>query len=106
MLGWARPRRDQSISTDILYERPRLMADVLSKKLRDLCADRSGPTSHSLEAIQSLLDQGADVNLPNRNGKTSVHFTAQLRSDTEVLALLLQAHGDCVEIVSVCMFTL
>ena len=32
--------------------------------------------------------------MPNRNGKCAVHFAAQLRSDTDVLTLLLDSKAD------------
>jgi len=34
------------------------------------------------------------VNAQNRNGKSAIHHTAQLRPDTEVLALLVEAGAD------------
>jgi len=67
----------------------------LGKQLRESCADRSGPISDSLAVVRALLaTEGCDCNMPNRNGKTAIHFAAQLRSDTEVLALLVEAHAD------------
>ena len=67
----------------------------LGKQLREACADRSGPISDSLAVVRALLaTEGCDCNMPNRNGKTAIHFAAQLRSDTEVLALLVEAHAD------------
>ena len=68
--------------------------ELASKHLRDACADRSGPTSDTVAEITRLLESGANVNMPNRNGKCAVHFTAQLRSDTDVLTLLLDAKAD------------
>eukprot|EP00966_Prymnesium_polylepis_P118909 2748452-Prymnesium_polylepis.1 len=76
-----------TITTDV-------SSDRLGKKLRDACADRSGPIVSSLEEVKRLLADGADVNDANRNGKRAVHFAAQLRSDTEVLALLVAATAD------------
>lgn len=67
---------------------------MLAKQLRDACADRSGPTNDAIAEIARLLKSGADVHMPNRNGKCAVHFAAQLRGDTEVLALLLDAKAD------------
>ena len=69
-------------------------AELISKQLRDACADRSGPTSNTVAEITRLLESGADVNMPNRNGKCAVHFAAQLRSDTDVLTLLLDSKAD------------
>ncbi|EOD34055.1 hypothetical protein EMIHUDRAFT_228910 [Emiliania huxleyi CCMP1516] len=68
-------------------------AAALGKQLRVACADRSGPTEVALAEVKRLLSvPGADVNDANRNGKAAIHHTAQLRSDTEVLACLV-AHG-------------
>ena len=73
---------------------PSATKELLSKQLRAACSDRSGPTSEAINAISRLLESGADVNMPNRNGKCAVHFAAQLRNDTDVLALLLDAKAD------------
>ena len=65
------------------------------KALREAVADRSGPTSNTLAVIRQLLERpDLDVNDSNRNGKSAIHFAAQLRSDTEVLALLLESKAD------------
>ena len=70
-------------------------AEMLAKQLREAAADRSGPTSDTLVVLRGLLaTDGIDVNAANRNGKKAVHFAAQLRSDTEVLALLVEAGAD------------
>jgi len=69
--------------------------ESLGKALRTAAADRSGPNSVALDAVQRLLaTDGVRVNEPNRNGKCAVHFAAQLRCDTEVLKLLVEAKAD------------
>ena len=69
--------------------------ELIGKWIREACADRSGPTTLALQALTRLLAMdGADVNYPNRNGKRAVHFAAQLRSDVDVLALLVEAKAD------------
>ena len=64
----------------------------LSKKLRD--AFSWVPTEDAVTEIKRLIGAGADIHLPNRNGKCAVHFAAQLRCDTEVLALLLDSKAN------------
>ena len=73
-----------------------LSTEAIGKKLREASADRSGPTSVvALPVLQELLAlPNCDVNYPNQNGKAAIHFACQLRSDTEVLALLLSAGAD------------
>lgn len=67
---------------------------LLAKRLRAVVADRSCPTAATCEAVRGLLAEHLDVNIANRNDKTAIHFTAQLRSDTEVLGLLVAAKAD------------
>ena len=70
-------------------------ASAIGKRLRDACSDRSGPTFNAMDAVTELLAlEACDVNNANRNGKTAIHHTAQLRSDTEVLALLVSSRAD------------
>jgi hypothetical protein len=70
-------------------------ADAIGKLLREACADRSGPTAGSVATISAILaEPNCDVNNTNRNGKAPIHFAAQLRCDTEVLALLVNAKAD------------
>ena len=73
-----------------------LSTEAIGKKLRESSADRSGPTSVvALPMLRQLLAlPNCDVNYPNQNGKAAIHFACQLRSDTEVLALLLAAGAD------------
>ena len=67
---------------------------ISASKLRDACADRSGPPSIAISEVKRLIAEGADINTANRNGKCAVHFAAQLRSDTDVLSLLLELKAD------------
>ena len=73
---------------------------VVGKKLREAVADRSGPTSNALANINAMLapetesDVSKIVNDANRNDKRPIHFAAQLRSDTEVLARLIALKAD------------
>ena len=73
-----------------------LSTEAIGKKLREASADRSGPTSVvALPVLRQLLTlPNCDVNYPNQNGKAAIHFACQLRSDTEVLALLLLQGAD------------
>ena len=67
----------------------------VSKELREAVADRSGPTSATVAAVERLLaNPEVDVNDENRNGKRAIHFAAQLSSDTEVLTMLINASAD------------
>ena len=73
-----------------------LSTEAIGKKLRESSADRSGPTAVvALPVLRQLLAlPNCDVNYPNQNGKAAIHFACQLRSDTEVLTLLLAAGAD------------
>ena len=51
--------------------------------------------SATVAAVERLLaNPDVDVNDENRNGKRAIHFAAQLRSDTEVLTMLINASAD------------
>ena len=76
-----------------------LSTEAIGKRLREACADRSGPTAVvALPVLRQLLAlPNCDVNYPNQNGKAAIHFACQLRSATDVLTLLIAAQeGDRV----------
>ena len=54
--------------------------EAIAKAIREVCADRSGAIADTVAEIRQLLaHEHADVNMPNRNGKAAIHFTAQLQ---------------------------
>ena len=71
-------------------------AEAIGKALREACADRSGPPLDAvIPTVRRLVAlPNCDVDDANKNGKCAIHFACQLRSDTQVLALLIEAEAD------------